>query len=199
MATRLELLQQAVSNLQSALADPRPTDPSWCFKADALLADIRGLTGYGDCLVFPLQSNADPNITCLFCGEANCDLAATYQSTLRTKVAGIGRAFLGAHSRCAVHARLTIAWPSAEGDSATVVSLTRGLQASGEEARGLLEHLLESIEAREALAEERDALLRAAGAIEPMSPDDPRDGICLVERRRLDALRAAVASCGKAQ
>jgi len=43
--------------------------------------------------------------------------------------------------------------------------------------------------------DQRDALLAAAKDIEPMSPDDPRDGICLVERRRLDALRAAVEAC----
>jgi hypothetical protein len=42
---------------------------------------------------------------------------------------------------------------------------------------------------------ERDGLLRAARDVEPMTPDDPRDGICLVERRRLDALRAAVEAC----
>ena len=167
MPTQLELLRQAVADLQAALVDPHPSDPAWCVKTDTLLADIRGLTGYGDCLVFPLQSNDDPNITCLFCGGEKCDLAVTYQRTMPTVHCRIGcRAISGAHSECAVHARLTTKWPMPERMEARIGLLNRGLEASGEQTRALAKMLEESQAARAALMKERDALLAATTANE---------------------------------
>jgi hypothetical protein len=175
MATQLELLRQAAADLQAALVDPHPSDPAWCVKTDALLADIRGLTGYGDALVFPLRSNDDPNITCLFCGESGCDLAVTYRRTYRTGTTNGIRAVSGAHSQCAVHARLTTKWPMSDCIEERIGLLTRGLQASGEEARGLLDHLLQSIDQREALRKERNALLAAVTA----NPTPSNNGACV--------------------
>lgn len=45
------------------------------------------------------------------------------------------------------------------------------------------------------LREKRDALRRAAEAVEPIDGEDPRDGLVIVERHRLDALRVAVEAC----